>query len=137
MPKTLLVVLMTVALLTVPPVAAAHPGPVAADEKASLTEKDILSGTFHTLETLTGLGILGIRILYETSGAQNFEEFAQALMTAYILQLDPQFVLRGLYESNLKEILYAFGLTSDQVKDAIDLAKRQLKSADEEWKKRT
>ena len=137
MPKTLFVVLMTVALLMVPPVAAAHPEAVAADEKASLTEKDILSGTFHTLETVTGLGILGLRILYETSGAQNFEEFAQALMTAYILQLDPQFVLRGLYESNLKEILYAFGLTSDQVKDAIDLAKRQLKVADEEWKKRT
>ena len=86
---------------------------------------------------MTGLGILGIRILYETTGAQNFEEFAEALMTAYNLRIDPQFVLRGLYESSLKEILYDFGLTPDQVKQAIELTKRQLKVADEDWKKRT
>lgn len=137
MPKTLLVLLMMVALLTVPPVAAARPGTEAANEKAPLTEEDIFSGTFHTLEQVTGLGILGLRILYETSGAQNFKEFAQALLTAYILRLDPQFILRGLYVSNLTEILHDFGLTPEQVKEAIELAKRQLKSADEEWRKRT
>ncbi len=135
MPKTLLVLLMMVTLLLVSPVAASPPA--AADEKDSLTEEDIFSGTFKTLEQMTGLGILGIRILYETSGAQNFEEFAEALMTAYNLSIDPQFVLRGLYESSLKEILYDFGLTPDQVKQAIELTKRQLKVADEDWEKRT
>ncbi len=135
MPKTFLVLLMMVTLLLVPPVAASPPA--AADEKEALTEEDIFSGTFRTLEQMTGLGILGIRILYETSGAQNFEEFAEALMTAYNLSIDPQFVLRGLYESSLKEILDDFGLTPDQVKQAIELTKRQLKVADEDWKKRT
>ncbi len=137
MPKTLFLVLMMVSLLTVPPVAASHPGAEAANEKAPLTDEDIFSGTFRTLEQVTGLGILGVRILYETSGAQNFKEFAQALLTAHNLRLDPQFVLRGLYESSLEEILHAFGLTPEQTKQAIELAKRQLKSADEEWAKRT
>ena len=135
MPKTLLVLMMMVTLLLVPSLAASPPA--AADEKEALAEEDIFSGTFKTLEQMTGLGILGIRILYETSGAQNFEEFAEALMTAYNLSLDPQFVLRGLYESSLKEILYDFGMTPDQVKQAIELTKRQLKVADEDWKKRT
>ncbi len=135
MSKTLLVLLMMVTLLLVPPVAASPPA--AADEKDALTEEDTFSGTFRTLEQMTGLGILGIRILYETSGAQNFEEFAEALMTAYNLSIDPQFVLRGLYGSSLKEILDDFGLTPDQVKQAIELTKRQLKVADEDWKKRT
>ena len=135
MSKTLLVLLMMVTLLLVPPVAASPPA--AADEKEALTEEDTFSGTFRTLEQMTGLGILGIRILYETSGAQNFEEFAEALMTAYNLSIDPQFVLRGLYGSSLKEILDDFGLTPDQVKQAIELTKRQLKVADEDWEKRT
>ncbi len=135
MSKTLLVLMMMVTLLLVPPVAASPPA--AADEKDALTEEDTFSGTFRTLEQMTGLGILGIRILYETSGAQNFEEFAEALMTAYNLSIDPQFVLRGLYGSSLKEILDDFGLTPDQVKQAIELTKRQLKVADEDWKKRT
>ena len=135
MPKTLIVLLMMVTLLMVPPLAASPPAAV--DEKEALTEEDIFSGTFMTLEQMTGLGILGIRILYETSGAQNFEEFAEALMTAYNLSIDPQFVLRGLYESSLKEILYDFGLTPDQVKQAIELTKRQLKVADEDWERRT
>ena len=54
MPKTLLVLLMMIALLTVPPVAAARPGTEAANEKTPLTEEDIFSGTFHTLEQVTG-----------------------------------------------------------------------------------
>jgi len=137
MPRRLLLLLMMVSLLTVPPLAASHPGTAAANEKAPLTEEDILSGTFFTLEQMTGLGILGLRILYETSGAQSFQEFAQALLTARILQLDPQLVLRGLYASSLEEILHAFGFTPDQAEQAIELANRQLKSAVEEWEKRT
>jgi len=137
MPRKLLLLLMMVPLLTVPPLAASHPGAEAANEKAPLTEEDILSGTFHALEQMTGLGILGLRILYETSGAQNFKEFAQALLTAHNLRLDHQLVLRGLYASSLEKILQDFGLTSEQIKKAIDLTKRQLKSADEEWVKRT
>ena len=137
MPRRLLLLLMMASLLTVAPLAASHPGAEAASEKAPLTEENILSGTFFTLEQMTGLGILGLRILYETSGAQSFQEFAQALLTAHNLRLDHQLVLRGLYASSLEKILQDFGLTSEQIKKAIELTKRQLKTADEEWVKRT
>ncbi len=106
-------------------------------KKEPLTEKDIVSSTFFTLERLTGLGILGLRILYEVSGAETFEEFAHALLTANILRLDRQLVLRSLYESDLKEIIQAFGYTERQAKEAIRQAKEQLKVAKETWDKRS
>ncbi len=106
-------------------------------KKEPLTEKDIMSATFYTLEQVTGLGILGLRILYETSGAETFEEFAHALLTARNLRLDRQLILRSLYENDLEETLQEFGFTKEQAKKAIDQAKKQLKLAKEVWEKRS
>ncbi len=138
MPRKVLSLLTIVSLLGVSQLAAAHPGAKAVVlKKEPLTEKDIVSSTFFTLEQLTGLGILGLRILYEVSGAETFEEFAHALLTANILRLDRQLVLRSLYESDLKEIIQAFGYTENQAKEAIRQAKEQLKVAKETWGKRS
>ena len=138
MPRKILSLLTLVSLLGVSQLAAAHPGAEAVVlKKEPLTEKDIVSSTFFTLEQLTGLGILGLRILYEVSGAETFEEFAHALLTANILRLDRQLVLRSLYESDLKEIIQAFGYTEKQAKEAIHQAKEQLKVAKEAWSKRS
>ena len=138
MPRKILSLLTIVSLLGVSQLAAAHPGTKAVVlKKEPLTEKDIVSSTFFTLERLTGLGILGLRILYEVSGAETFEEFAHALLTANILRLDRQLVLRSLYESDLKEIIQAFGYTERQAKEAIRQAKEQLKVAKETWDKRS
>ncbi len=138
MPRKILSLLTIVSLLGVSQLAAAHPGAKAVVlKKEPLTEKDIVSSTFFTLERLTGLGILGLRILYEVSGAETFEEFAHALLTANILRLDRQLVLRSLYESDLKEIIQAFGYTEKQAKEAIRQAKEQLKVAKETWDKRS
>ena len=106
-------------------------------KKNPLTGKDIMSATFYTLEQVTGLGILGVRILYETSGAETFEEFAHALLTARNLRLDRQLVLRSLYENDLEETLQEFGFTEEQAKEAIHRAKEQLKIAKEAWEKRS
>ena len=138
MPRKIISLLTIVSLLGVSQLAAGHPGTKAVVlKKEPLTEKDIVSSTFFTLERLTGLGILGLRILYEVSGAETFEEFAHALLTANILRLDRQLVLRSLYESDLKEIIQAFGYTEKQAKEAIRQAKEQLKVAKEKWDKRS
>ncbi len=138
MPRKVLSLLTIVSLLGVSQLAAAYPGTEAVVlKKEPLTDKDIVSSTFFTLEQLTGLGILGVRILYEVSGAETFEEFAHALLTANILRLDRQLVLRALYESDLKEIIQAFGYTEKQAKEAIHQAKEQLKVAKEAWSKRS
>ena len=89
------------------------------------------------MEQITGLGILELRILYETSGAETFEAFARALLTAHNLCLDRQLVLRSLYENELEKILQEFGFTQEQVKEAIDQAKQQLKIAKEQWERRS
>lgn len=138
MPRKVLSLLTIVSLLGISQLAAAYPGTGAVVlKKEPLTDKDVVSSTFFTLEQLTGLGILGVRILYEVSGAETFEEFAHALLTAHILRLDRQLVLRALYESDLKEIIQAFGYTEDQAKEAIHQAKEQLKVAKEAWSKRS
>ncbi len=136
--RNMLSLLTIVALLGVSQLAAAHPGAEAVVlKKEPLTEKDIMSAAFYTLEQVTGLGILGLRILYGTSGAETFEEFTHALLTSHNLRLDRYLVLRSLYENDLEETLQAFGFTKDQVKKAIDQAKKQLKLAKEVWEKRS
>jgi len=136
--RKVLSLLTIVSLLGVAQLAAAHPGTGAVVvKKEPLTEKDIASSTFFTLEQLTGLGILGLRILYEVSGAESFEEFAHALVAANILRLDRQLVLRSLYEIELEEIIQDFGYTRKQAKEAIDQAKEQLKVAKKTWEQRS
>jgi Holliday junction resolvasome RuvABC DNA-binding subunit len=117
-------------------VAAARPR-AAVIEKEHLTEKEIMSSTFYTLEQVTGLGVLGLRILYETSGAETFEEFAYALLTAQNLRLDRTLVLRSLYQNRLEETLQQFGFTEEQAEKAIDQAKEQLKMDKKAWDKRS
>jgi hypothetical protein len=89
------------------------------------------------LEQVTGLGVLGLRILYETSGAETFKQFAHALLAAHNLRLDRNLVLRSLYQSDLEKILQEFGFTEKQAEKAIDQAKKQLKIAKEAWEKRS
>ena len=138
MPRKLLSLLTIVSLLVVSQLAAAHPRAEAVVlKKEPLTERDIMSAAFYTLEQLTGLGILGLRILYGTSGAETFEEFAQALLTAHILSLDRQLVLRSLYQNDLEKTIQEFGFTKEQAKEAIHQAKEQLKVAKEAWEKRS
>jgi hypothetical protein len=130
MPRKFLAVLTIVSLLGISQVAVARPGAEAVVlKKEPLTEKDVLSSTFYTLEQVTGLGVLGLRILYETSGAETFKLFAQALLTAHNLRLDRNIVLRSLYQNDLEEILQEFGFTEEQAEKAID--------AKEAWEKRS
>jgi hypothetical protein len=138
MPRKVLSLLTIVSLLGISQLAAAHPETEAVVlKKEPLTEKDIVSSTFFTLEQLTGLGILGLRILYEVSGAETFEEFAHALVAANILRLDRQLVLRSLYENDLEEIIQDFGYTKKQAKEAIHQAEEQLKVAKKTWEQRS
>jgi len=59
------------------------------------------------------------------------------LLTAHILRLDRQLVLRSLYGNDLKGIIQEFGFTEDQAKKAIDQAKQQLRVAQDQWERRS
>ncbi len=138
MPRKIFSLLTIVSLLGVSQLAAAHPRAEAVVlKKEPLTERDIMSAAFYTLEQLTGLGILGLRIIYGTSGAETFEEYTHALLTSNNLRLDRYLVLRSLYENDLEKILQNFGFTEEQAKEAIDRAKEQLKVAKKAWEKRS
>ena len=107
----------------------------ASQKKKPLTEKELQSGAFQKLQQVTGAGILDLRMLYETSGAEDFKEFSRALLVARNVRLDPQLILRALYEKSLEEILQEFGMPGSQAKKAIKIAKEQLEDADKEWKR--
>ena len=51
--REFLSLLILVSLLAVPQLASSHPGPETTHEKETLTEEDILSGTFHRLEQVS------------------------------------------------------------------------------------
>lgn len=137
MARKILTFLTMVSLLGISQLAIARTAAEPVLKKEPLTEKDITSATFYRLQQVTGLGILGLRILYETSGAESFEEFAHALLTAHNLRLDRQIVLRSLYENDLEETIQAFGYTEEQAEEAIKKAKEELKVAEKAWEERS
>jgi len=114
--------------------AAFHPLAPSADKKKPITRKDVNSGAFQKIRQITGVGLLEIGMLYETSGAKDFKEFSLAFVVARNLKLDPQLVLRALWEQSLEEILSSFGFPKDQAKRALKIAKDQLDYANKEWK---
>jgi len=63
MRRKVLSFLMMASLLGVSQLAAAEAEAVVL-KKEPLTEKDVMSSAFYTLEQITGLGILRLRILY-------------------------------------------------------------------------
>ncbi|MDA2939280.1 hypothetical protein MYX75_13595, partial [Acidobacteria bacterium AH-259-A15] len=105
-------------------------GRSAEKNKKPITEEHIRSGAFRKLQQVTEMGPLDLHILYESSGAQNFREFATALMVAQLLRLDRALVLRALYEKKLDEILQDFAVPGKQAKAAIKAVKKELKRAD-------
>lgn len=115
--------------------AAFHPVPPPAAKKKPLTRKDVASGAFQKIRKMTGVGLLEIGMLYETSGAKDFKEFSQAFVVARNLRFNPQLVLLALWEQGLEEILQDFGIPKDQAKRALKIAKDQLENANKDWAK--
>ena len=104
-----------------------------ADEKKPLTEKELASGAFRHLTQMTGATTIDLRMLYEVSGAKDFEEFSRTLYVARILRLDHGLLLRSLHSQSLERSLYEFGIDEKQVEEAIETAKKALKEADKAW----
>ena len=73
----------------------------------------------------------------QAAGDTGSPEVQVALLTANILRLDRQLVLRSLYENDLEEIIQDFGYTEKQAKEAIHQAKEQLKVAKKTWEQRS
>jgi hypothetical protein len=115
--------------------AAFHPTALSADEKKPLTRDDVNSGAFQLIRQFTGIDMLPLAVLYETSGAKDFKEFSVAFIVARNIRMDPQIVLRMLWEKSLDEILINLGLPKDQAKRALQIAKTQVEYANKEWKK--
>ncbi|MEE8347992.1 MAG: hypothetical protein V3R94_00355 [Acidobacteriota bacterium] len=104
-----------------------------ADKKKPLTWKEVNSGAFQKILLITGVGQVQIGTLYATSGAKDFNEFALAFVVSRNLRLDPQLVLRALWDQSLKDILQDFSFPEDQVNRALRIAKDQLDYANKEW----
>ena len=114
--------------------AAFHPTTPPADTKKPLTWKDVNSGPFQKILQITGVSQIQIGVLYDTSGAKDFKEFALGFVVARNLRIDPQIVIRALFGQSLKEILHDFGIPDDQANRALKIAKDQLDYANKEWK---
>ena len=136
-PTRFLTLLLAILLLSVSSSRALTPSPPLAPDKTkkNLTEKDIRSPEFLLLQRITGLDNLGLRLLYETSGAREFKKFAEAILVAQALHLDRQLVLRALHERSLDDILSDLRVPEKQRKEAKKLTKKQFDQAREAWKK--
>ena len=104
------------------------------DQKKPLTQEDANSGACRKIRQITGVGLVAIGRLYETSGAKDFKEFSLAFFVAQNLHVDPQIVLRALWGQSLEEILQEFGYPEDQAKRALKIANNQREEANKAWK---
>jgi len=111
-----------------------HPTAPTADEKKPLTRDDVNSGAFQLIRQITGIGVQQLAVLYETSGAKDFKEFSVGFVVARNIRIDPQIVLRMLWEKNLEEILINLSFPKDQAKRGLRIAKDQVEYANKEWK---
>ena len=114
--------------------AALHPPASPEDKKKPLTREDANSGALQKIRQITGVGLVGIGRLYETSGAKDFKEFSLAFFVAQNLHVDPQIVLRALWGQSLEEIIQDFGYPEDQAKRALRIANDQREEANKAWK---
>ena len=111
-----------------------HPPASPEDKKKPLTREEANSGALQKIRQITGVSLVDIGRLYQTSGAKDFKEFSLAFFVAQNLHVDPQIVLRALWGQSLEEILRDFGYPKDQAKRALKIANDQREEANKAWK---
>ena len=94
-----------------------------------MSQKQMNSGSFQMLQQMTGMDSEHLQQMYANSGAQNFGQFASAVVASHNLNLDQQKVMHGLKTMNLGQTLKGMGVPSETAKAEVKKAERQVKDA--------
>lgn len=94
-----------------------------------MTQGQMKSGCFQMLQQMTGMDSMQLQQMYANSGAQNFGQFASAVVVSHNMNLDQHKVMDGLKTMNLGQTLKRMGVPKETAKAEIKKAERQVKEA--------
>ena len=95
-----------------------------------MTQKQMNSGCFQMLQQMTGMTREQMQQMYTHSGAQDFKQFASAVVASQNLHLDTHQVMNGLKTMNLTQTLKSMGVPGPNAKAGVKKAEQQVKQAD-------
>lgn len=99
-----------------------------------MTQGQMKSGSFQMLQQMTGMDSEHLQQMYANSGAQNFGQFASAVVVSHNMNLDQHKVMEGLKTMNLGKTLKTMGVPKDTAKAEIKKAEHQVKEANNQAK---
>jgi hypothetical protein len=94
-----------------------------------MTQGHMKSGSFQMLQQMTGMDPEHLQQMYTHSGAQNFGQFASAVVVSRNMNLDQHKVMEGLKTMSLGKTLKEMGVPKDTAKAEIKKAEHQVKEA--------
>jgi len=97
-----------------------------------MTHGQMKSGSFQMLQQMTGMDREHLQQMYAHSGAQNFGQFASAVVVSHNMNLDQRKVMDGLKTMNLKQTLKKMGVPPDTAKAEVKKAEHQVKEANKD-----
>ena len=99
-------------------------------QQQPMTQKQMNSGSFQMLQQMSGMSGEQLQQMYTHSGAQDFKQFASAMVAANNLHLDMREVMKGLKTMNLTQTLKSMGVPGPDAKAEVKKAQQQVKQAD-------
>jgi hypothetical protein len=94
-----------------------------------MTQGQMKSGSFQMLQQMTGMDSAHLQQMYADSGAQNFGQFASAVVVSHNMNLDQHKVMDGLKTMSLGQTLQKMGLPKETAKAEVKKAEHQVKEA--------
>jgi hypothetical protein len=94
-----------------------------------MTKGQMKSGGFQMLQQMTGMDSMQLQQMYAHSGAQDFGQFASAMVVSHNMNLDQHKVMDGLKTMNLQQTLQKMGVPKDTAKAEVKKAEHQVKEA--------
>jgi hypothetical protein len=94
-----------------------------------MTQGQMKSGSFQMLQQMTGMNPDHLQQMYANSGAQNFGQFASAMVVSHNMNLDQHKVMDGLKTMNLGQTLQKMGVPKETAKAEVKKAEHQVKEA--------
>lgn len=99
-----------------------------------MSQGQMKSGSFQMLQQMTGMDSMQLQQMYSKSGAQNFGQFASAVVVSHNMNLDQHKVMEGLKTMSLGKTLKEMGVPKDTAKAEMKKAEHQVKEANSQAK---
>jgi len=99
-----------------------------------MTQGQMKSGSFQMLQQMTGMDSEHLQRMYANSGAQNFGQFASAVVVSHNMNLDQHKVMEGMKTMSLGKTLKQMGVPKDTAKAEMKKAEHQVKEANNQAK---